>query len=277
MALNQFFSSSYILHQIEIKDKAELFLKFAEKVYTTNLIADKNQFYELLLAKENENSSGLEHGVAIPHLRTNLIRKSFMLLATLKTPIDFQTFDGTPVNIVVLLCSPYTEEHIYIQLLARLSRLLKMPENRKTILETIGPNALYNFFEVSGNWEIVEDKSERFLMSIIIYDDKIFEHIIECLIDLGLIYAQILETVPLKEQLHQKLTFLTRTESIKNETQSPRKSKMIICPVSDREIVNKLSILLKKQGIDLNTPGSGVVTLSKIESMVGGIKESLDI
>ncbi len=273
MALNQFFSSSYILHQIEIKDKAELFLKFAEKVYTTNLIADKTQFYQLLLEKENELSSGLEHGVALPHLRTDLIRKSFMLLATLKTPADFQTYDGTLVNIVVMLCSPSTEEHIYIQLLARISRLLKMPENRKAILETVGPNALYSFFEVSGNWEIVEDKSERFLMSIIIYDDKIIENIIECLIDLGLIHAQILDTIPLKEQIHQKLTLLTRSESAKNK--SPRRSKMIICPVSDREIVNKLAVLLKTQGIDLNMPGIGVVTLSKIESMVGGMKESL--
>ncbi|MBN2092488.1 PTS sugar transporter subunit IIA, partial [candidate division KSB1 bacterium] len=209
----------------------------------------------------------------IPHLRTDLIRKSFMLLATLKTPIDFQTFDGTLVNIVVLLCSPTTEEHIYIQLLARLSRLLKMPENRKAILETVGPNALYNFFDISGNWEIVEDKSESFLMNIIIHDEKIFERLIECLIDLGLIYAQILDTIPLKQQIHQKLTLLTRSDSEKSAP--PKKSKMIICPVSDREIIYKLSGLLKKQGIDLNMPGVGMVTLSKIESMVGGIKESL--
>ncbi len=275
MALNQFFSSSYILHQVAIKDKAELFLKFAEKVYTTNLIADRTQFYELLLQKENESSSGLEHGVAIPHLRTDLIRKSFMLLATLKTPIDFQTFDGTLVNIVVLLCSPTSEEHIYIQLLARLSRLLKTSENRQAILETVGPNALYNFFDVSGNWEIVEDKAERFLMSVIIYDDNTFEPFIECLIDLGLVHAQIIDTIPLKQQIHQKLTLLTRSNS---EGYVPlNRSKMIICPVSDREIVNKLSVLLKKQGIDLNLPGVGVVTLSKIESMVGGIKESLKI
>jgi hypothetical protein len=50
---------------------------------------------------------------------------------------------------------------------------------------------------------------------------------------------------------------------------------MIICPVSDREIVNKLAVLLKTQGVDLNMPGVGVVTLSRIESMVGGMKESL--
>lgn len=273
MALNQFFSSSYILHQIEIKEKAELFLKFTEKVYTTNLIADRTQFYELLLQKENENSSGLEHGVAIPHLRTDLIRKSFMLLATLKKPIEFQTFDGTPVNIVVLLCSPWNEEHIYIQLLARLSRLLKSSENRKAILEMVGPNALYNFIDLSGNWEIVEDKSERFLMNIVIYDEQMFEHFVDCLIDLGLIHAQILDTIPLKQQIHEKLTLLTRSNSEK--AKSPGKSKMIICPVSDREIVNKLSVLLKKQGIDLNEPGVGVVTLSRVESMVGGIKESL--
>ncbi|MCI0511668.1 PTS sugar transporter subunit IIA [candidate division KSB1 bacterium] len=275
MALNQFFSASFILHQIEIQDQNELFLKFTEKAYTTNLIADREKFQETLVQQELQNPSGLEQGVALPHIRSALIRKTFMMLATLKTPLDFKTLDASPVNIVVLLCAPPHEEQSYIQLLARITRLLINESNRQAILNAIGPNAAFQIIDTHGNWDIVIDKSERYLMNLILYREELLDEAIQCLIESGLFQAQILTGIPLKYYLNQKFTLLAKGEAkAKYEFSS---SKIITGIVSDHEILRKFSQLLKNHHIDLEEPGVGVLTLTRIEDLVGGVAETLNI
>lgn len=274
MALNQYFSASYILHQIEIKDREELFLKFAEKAYTTNLISDKTRFNEALIQQENRSASGMEMGVAISHIRTPLTRKSFMMMATLKQPINFGTLDGSLTNIVILLCAPPDENHIYIQLLARISRVLQNLENRQAILSTIGPNALYQLIETHGNWEITIEQAERYLLRFNLLQEEYFDAVVECLLELGLIHAQITQAVPLRNYFTEKLLLISHPDS--TEKSESASSIIITCIVADQDILNKFSNLLKSRDIDLSQPGVGVVSITKISNMIGGVHEELN-
>lgn len=274
MALNQFFSASFILHQIEINSKDELFFKFADKAYNTNLISNKQQLYEDLLAQEQTSASGMEQGIAISHLRTDLTRKSFIMLATLKKPLDFGALDKSLSNIVVLLCSPTNETQIYIQLLARISRLLKDAENRQSILSAIGPNALYQFIEARGNWDIILEKADRYLLNLMLFKPDFLDDAVESFFELGLLRAQVTETIPLRKLIQKNLSLFTAPESAPGSF--PEKSYQISCIVSDRETIKALFGLLKNRQINLNEPGIGLLSLSRIENMVGDLQESFD-
>jgi len=267
MALNQYFSASFILHQVDLTSKEDIFLKFAEKAYNTNLIADKEQFYRALLEQEHKLSSGMEYGVAISHIRTPLTRKSFMMLATLKRPLTFSTFDESLVRIVVLLCAPPDENHIYLQLLARISRILLNESNRKAILEAVGPNALFQLIESYTNWDIVTDKSEHFLMNLILYRDDIFDDVVECLLEVGLIRAQITRAIPIRKYISQKFSVFSNSNVTGEENTS--NSIIITGIVSDKEIARHLQQLLTLRNIDLTSPGYGILTLTKIDNLIG--------
>lgn len=274
MALNQFFSASFILHQIVIQNKEELFFRFADKAYNTNLISNKQQLYEDLIAQEKLSASGMEQGVAISHLRTDLTRKSFVMLATLKEASDFGALDKSLSNIVVLLCSPTNEPHIYIQLLARIARLLQDAENRKTILNAIGPNALYQFIEARGNWDILLEKTERYLLNLMLFQPEYLNDVIESFFELGLLRAQVTESVPLRKLIPKNLYLLTASEG--GAMKFPEKSYQISCIVSDKETVKALFGILNNRQINLNEPGVGHLSLSKIENMVGDLQENFD-
>ena len=270
MSLNDFFSPSYILHQLSLDSKAELISKFVEKAYNTNLISNRQELEQALTVQEEKSPAGLENGIALLHLRTELTRKSFMMMATLKTPLDFKTHDKTPANIVVLLCSPPEEQSVYIQLLARISRVLLEEANRKAILSAIGPNALFQYINIHGNWDILHHQEQNFLLQISIFEPRFIKDITSCLIELGLFYAQIHETQPLMKYaapyfnsaLQANLTAIEKTQN----------SIMISCPVSDPKIINNLLTMLEKRNISFIQPGSGFVTLTPIHSFSGNLE-----
>jgi len=274
MALNQFFSASFILHQVVIQSKEDLLFRFADKAYNTNLISNKQQLYDDLIAQEQQSASGMEQGVAISHLRTDLTRKSFVMLATLKEAIDFGALDNTLSNIVVLLCSPINETHIYIQLLSRISRLLQDAENRQTILSAIGPNALYQFIEARGNWDIVLEKPERYLLNLMLFQPEYLDAVVDSFFELGLLRAQVTESIPLRKLISKNRSLLNLTEG--GTLKSPEKTYQISCIVSDKETVKALYGLLNIRQINLNEPGVGLLSLSRIENMVGDLQENYD-
>ena len=267
MALNQYFSPSFILHQVELRDNAALFARFSEKAYTTNLISDKEQLLEALLHQENLTSSGMEQGIAIVHIRTPLTRKCFIMLATLKKPIEFNTLDNSNVNIVVLLCVPPDENHLYLQLLARISRILLNERNRNEILRAVGPNALYQYIDSIGSWDIAVEKAERYLMQIVLYRNEIFQDVADCLLELGIIQAQVTRAIPFRKYVSQKLTALSHPDF---GTESELANSVLIsCVVSNADIGKKLLALLKSRDIDLTIPGVGGMVLTRVEEVIG--------
>jgi len=267
MALNHYFSPSFILYQVNPRDKADLFSKFSDKAYTTNLISNKNELYEALVQQENLANSGMEQGVAIAHIRTPLTRKCFFMLAILKNPLEFGTLDNTKVNIVALLCVPPDENHLYLQLLARISRILRNEQNRNAILNTVGLNALYQLVESMGSWDISIEKTERYLMQLTLHKNEIFEDVADCLLELGIIHAQVTRAIPLKKYISRKLSALSHPDFV-SEGDAPN-SILISGVVSDIDIGKKLHDLLMSRNIDFSVPGIGGMVLTEVEQVLG--------
>lgn len=88
-----------------------------------NLAPDS--IYEKLIERERLGSTGLANGIALPHARMEGASKPLGALITLDKPIDFDSLDGEPVDLIFALLVPEaaTEEHL--QLLAQLAQLLR--------------------------------------------------------------------------------------------------------------------------------------------------------
>ena len=98
---------------------------------------------EILLQREKLGSTGVGNGIAIPHGKLPKLAKLFGLFARLERPVDFESLDGQPVDLVFLLLAPETAGADHLKALARIARLLRDPDIAAKLRESHDAEALY--------------------------------------------------------------------------------------------------------------------------------------
>jgi fructose-specific phosphotransferase system IIA component len=99
-----------------IQTKDELFRFIAEKMQTKGIVSDQERLVEAFQKREEQSSTGMENGFAIPHAQSETIKKAAMLAVKLEEPIkDWQTFDQKPVTFVIAFLIPPkgSEAHLH--------------------------------------------------------------------------------------------------------------------------------------------------------------------
>ena len=89
---------------------------------------DQRSIFETLLQREKLGSTGLGQGIAIPHGKIKSLSRVHGLFARLVTPVDFDSVDGQPVDLVFLLLAPEHAGADHLKALAKISRLLRDSE-----------------------------------------------------------------------------------------------------------------------------------------------------
>lgn len=86
---------------------------------------DRNEILEAILGREELGSTGLGNGIAIPHGKIAGLKGVTALLARLDTPIEFDSVDDQPVDIIVMLLAPTGAGADHLKALSRVARLLR--------------------------------------------------------------------------------------------------------------------------------------------------------
>lgn len=94
---------------------------------------DDREILAALLRREKLGSTGIGGGVAIPHAPVARLKKSFALIARLGKPMEFDSIDGAPVDIVCLVLSPPEGGGSHLTVLSRIARLLRMADVLKKV------------------------------------------------------------------------------------------------------------------------------------------------
>ena len=88
---------------------------------------DAREIFNTLLQRERLGSTGLGRGIAIPHVKLNSLRGIVCLFARLEVPIEYESHDGEPVDLVFMLLAPEDASGDHLKALARISRLVREP------------------------------------------------------------------------------------------------------------------------------------------------------
>jgi PTS system nitrogen regulatory IIA component len=99
--------------------------------------------FDVLLERERLGTTGVGHGVAIPHGKLNSLRRLYGLFAKLETPIDFDSIDDQPVDLIFLLLAPDTAGADHLKALAKVSRLLRDRSTCEKLRGAETPEAVY--------------------------------------------------------------------------------------------------------------------------------------
>jgi nitrogen PTS system EIIA component len=144
MALTDLITLDAIVTGIRGESKKQLFELLAMRCGQLLGRAQADVF-ETLFQRERLGSTGVGHGVAIPHGKLSNLEKVFGLFARLDKPIDFEALDGEPVDLVFVLLAPDHAGADHLKALARVARLLRDEETTaklRTLRDTGAIHAL---------------------------------------------------------------------------------------------------------------------------------------
>lgn len=99
---------------------------------------------EAVWMREQTRTTGIGHGLAIPHGKGPGVANLAMAIGKPAEPLDFEAIDGQPVQLIVLLASPPDRTSEHIQALARVSRLMTMETFRKRIYASTSAQEIYD-------------------------------------------------------------------------------------------------------------------------------------
>lgn len=105
-----------------------------------------------LADQEMHSSSGIGGGVALAHLRLAALDRPFTLIATLKSPVAFDTPDGKAVDVVAMLLSPEQDGPLHLTRLARISRLLRNADLKAKLLGTDDEQTIRGLLIAPDGW-----------------------------------------------------------------------------------------------------------------------------
>lgn len=126
----QLLTAEHVLLDSEARGKRALITELAHLLTSI----DPDRVMEVVMAREQLGSTGIGHGVAIPHGRMPDLNMPVLALARHPEGIDFDSIDGEPVHIAVLLLVPDADDRQHLELLAQLARTLQQAEIRSTVM-----------------------------------------------------------------------------------------------------------------------------------------------
>jgi fructose-specific phosphotransferase system IIA component len=119
---------------LEGKDKKAVIIELVDLLDSKGLLLDKETVLKAVLAREQIRSTGIGSRIAVPHGKCDAVKELVMSIGLAREPIDFESVDGKPVTIVILLVSPANQTGPHIQALAKISKLM-LDEQFKQELE----------------------------------------------------------------------------------------------------------------------------------------------
>ena len=102
-----------------------------------------DQVLDALLEREAAGSTGVGHGVAVPHARLEGIERMRAVFVRLEQPVAFEAVDDQPVDLMFALFAPKGASSEHLRALARVSRLLRQPEIREQLRQAKTAEAIH--------------------------------------------------------------------------------------------------------------------------------------
>lgn len=120
-------------------------------------IADVETYRKGVFAREEEGTTGIGMGIAIPHCKSDAVTEAGLAAMVVKDGVDFESLDGTPAKIIFLIAAPNTEDNVHLQVLSKLSVML-MDEQFTNSL--INAGSVDEFLNIIDSAEKAKDEKE---------------------------------------------------------------------------------------------------------------------
>jgi len=151
MILTQILQPDCIKVPVESRNKETVITELVDLLDANGLLLNRDNVLDAVLIREQVQSTGTGAGIAIPHAKCDAVKELVMTIGISYEPIEFDSIDGKPVTIIILLVSPAKQTGPHIQTLATISRLMLNEEFRQKLEKVTCPDEVYELLNNQQN------------------------------------------------------------------------------------------------------------------------------
>jgi PTS system nitrogen regulatory IIA component len=122
--------------------KDEIINELLDMLVAAGKIPDRQAAFSAVMEREQKMSTGMKHGIAIPHGKTDSIEDLVACVGIAEKPVEFDSLDHEPCRIFIMTLSPVEKTGPHLQFLAEISLLFKSAEKRQEIIGAQTPEAI---------------------------------------------------------------------------------------------------------------------------------------
>ncbi|MFR0987283.1 MAG: fructose-specific PTS transporter subunit EIIC [Frisingicoccus sp.] len=121
-------------------------------------LSDVKAYKQAVLKREEEGTTGIGEGVAIPHAKTNAVLNPGLAAMTFSEGVEFESLDDQPVRLVFMIGAPDTKDNVHLEVLSRLSMLLMDQRFREHLLHAKSPDAFLKVIDVAEREKFAKEE-----------------------------------------------------------------------------------------------------------------------
>jgi len=133
--LSKFCDESLVRFDLKSKSKDKVIEELVELAAASKSVKDQNLLLKDVVEREKLVTTGVGYGVAFPHAKTKSVRGIVIAFGRSKEGVDFEAMDKRPVQLFFLIAAPEEAIGAHLNVMAKLSHLMKSQENRDRLLE----------------------------------------------------------------------------------------------------------------------------------------------
>ena len=147
--LDEILSPRRIFLDLKAAPKGELLLEMARRLAQAGDVEDPDALARRLIKREDMISTGVKEGYAFPHVFSPQVEELKLTIGVIKAGTDYESLDGKPVYLVLMLIGPEAHQDTHLRILARLSRVATEPGMRESLLEAESAEAIVEIISES--------------------------------------------------------------------------------------------------------------------------------
>jgi fructose-specific phosphotransferase system IIA component len=132
-------------------DKFGVINELVDLISTDPKVKDIDETRNAIIDREEIQSTGVGNGFAIPHAKTDGVNDMIAAFGRLAVPIEFNSIDNEPVNLVFLMVAQESEVGPHIKMLSRISRLMSSESFRESLTKAETPEEIHKLFKNEEN------------------------------------------------------------------------------------------------------------------------------
>jgi len=143
MRLSEILNPACIKVPLSATNKQDALFELVDMLGTAGVVTQIQELKDAVWKREQTRTTGIGHGIGIPHGKTACLQELHMAIGLPATPIEFGAIDSKPVELIILLASPADQTGPHIQALAKISRMLTDDTFREAVKKAESAEKLY--------------------------------------------------------------------------------------------------------------------------------------
>ena len=161
MKIKDILAPESMIMSLKATNKEDAVKEMADLEVKTGIVNDEDEFIKSIWARENESTTGIGDGIAMPHARNKTINKARVLFAKSEKGIDYNSLDGQPVHLFFMITAPDGADNTHLEALAKLSGLLIDPDLVSALKKAQTPEEVIQLFEDAEKQKDQDKQAEK--------------------------------------------------------------------------------------------------------------------